>query len=568
MNRFGRLSCRLSGTLFLFSPFIASAQPALPVLEGQEAVATVNGRPITWEAFENAFAAVHAMAEEGRPVVHKQNPQELLDRLVTVKLVVLEAREMGLDQLPDLKKALEIFERDTIKRMLYLRQTQGLQKAGREHVERLYRKETQVFRLSSVMIEKESEARKFLAAVQGGGDFDKLAAEWAKAGRAHPGDKGELVKDKEILPEIEKVVAGMKPGTVSPPIKIPQGFAVVRLLESTRADDPAALAQAEADALKEEKVDALKKYTDGLIARYVKLDQKLYDALDFESPRPGFAALRQDNRVLAAIQGGEPLLVSYLAEALERKFFHGVEGAIKNARLNARKGEVLEEILMNRVAVLEGRKLGIDKTPEFKARRAAHEEELLFGAFVVKAIDPGIVVTEADVKNYFQAHGAEYTTVPLIVLDGLAFRQRALAEQALSRLRRGADFAWVRANSAEVLDHKKDASVMEFNPGPGSYELLEEEVRKVVTGAASGEYRFYSAPNGLSYVLYIKEVVPARPVALETVRDRVQQAVTQQKREAALKDYAAKLRQAVAVKTFATGEQLNQLIQKRLGPGR
>lgn len=51
-----------------------------------------------------------------------------------------------------------------------------------------------------------------------------------------------------------------------------------------------------------------------------------------------------------------------------------------------------------------------------------------------------------------------------MVLDGLACK-RADAEQALSRLRRGADFAWVRNNSEGIVDHRMDAAVMEWNPG-------------------------------------------------------------------------------------------------------
>jgi len=76
------------------------------------------------------------------------------------------------------------------------------------------------------------------------------------------------------------------------------------MLEDVRyPEDTAARAQAEKNALLVKKDAALKAYTEGLRKKYVTIDRKLLDHLDYESSEADFGKLLADDRVLAKVKG-------------------------------------------------------------------------------------------------------------------------------------------------------------------------------------------------------------------------------------------------------------------------
>ena len=100
------------------------AAPALPSIQGVSALASVNGEPVSWNAFVDALTSVHAEAGSGTRRA-KQNPQALLDRLITGKLIAQEARNIGLDQTPEFKAAVTTFREETLATTLLARPANG-----------------------------------------------------------------------------------------------------------------------------------------------------------------------------------------------------------------------------------------------------------------------------------------------------------------------------------------------------------------------------------------------------------------------------------------------------------
>ena len=118
-------------------------------------------------------------------------------------------------------------------------------------------------------------------------------------------------------------------------------------------ENPKARAEAEAISLLEQKKKALKKYYDELVKKYAKIDEKLLKKLDFEAKKPGFEALKKDKRVLATVQGQDPVTVGLLSTALAEQFFHGVDNATQKKRLNNSKGTTLDALISVRVVATD-----------------------------------------------------------------------------------------------------------------------------------------------------------------------------------------------------------------------
>ncbi len=546
----------------------AAGEPVrLPVVEGKEALATVNGEPVTLDELKLQIAAFHAGMAHGAAATGTDRPDAagVLERMIEAKLIVQEARNIGLDEQPELRAAVEAFEKEQRRRLLYDREIAGIQRPDPIRVERLYRRQAARYRVSSVLFEDAARAESLVSDVRAGGDFEALAREAVASGAARPGDREVWLGGAELRPEIEAVVAGLEPGATSGPIRVQGGVTVVRLLESEVPDDPDARRKAEGEALRERRVEALRAFGASLLARHCKIDRRVLDSIDYDAPVPGVAAYRQDPRVVARVKGQEPITVAALTEALERRFFHGADGPSPRARRDARKEEVLDDMLLRRAADVEARRRGLDRSDEFRSSVRGFEDELLFGEFVRKIVDPGIRIDDAALRAYLDAHRSEYAGPERLRLRALAFRGRGEAEEALARLRQGATFEWLRANAEGRLDPKADGRMPEFPEAPVAVSDLPEGARRLLASARAGDERLYEDPSGACFVLQVREVLAPETRSLEAVRGDVEARLRGEERRRAVAEWAARLRAVYEVEEFVDPLRLGRLLIEEAG---
>src|SRR3972149_9744550 len=72
----------------------------------------------TLEEFERSLAGIHTGTADNtrRSLPH---PSQLLERLINAKLILQEARNIGIDELPEGQRAEKAFEEETLRGMLY-----------------------------------------------------------------------------------------------------------------------------------------------------------------------------------------------------------------------------------------------------------------------------------------------------------------------------------------------------------------------------------------------------------------------------------------------------------------
>src|SRR5512141_2867289 len=103
---------RAINIFFAIFPLMTSSgfavEPPLPRMEGKEAVATVNGDPITVEELNQALGMRHSEAALGIKV-GKVDYSEILNRLINIRLILLEARNIGLDELPEVRESVNSY---------------------------------------------------------------------------------------------------------------------------------------------------------------------------------------------------------------------------------------------------------------------------------------------------------------------------------------------------------------------------------------------------------------------------------------------------------------------------
>lgn len=537
-----------------------SAVKDLPLVDGKPALATVNGEPVTLEEFDRLLGEIHGglTDNETRP---RSNPSQLLDRLINARLILQEARNIGLDELPEVRSAEKTFGEDTLRGMLYGYHVRNIRKPDDKEVERRYREAVKEVKVTSVLLEKEEDAKRLEKEVKAGGDFAKLAQKMISAGKAKGSGKGEYLKFASLNPEVAKVVSTMKKGEVSPLIRIGNGFSMLRLEGFRFPKDPAAREQAEKEALQVKKTASLETYTGGLRKKYVTVDRNLLNSIDYESESPGFEKLRTDNRVLAKVKGEEPVTVGDLTTGLEKKLFHGAERAAREKKINRRKDQVLEEILNRRVTIKEAKAQKLDRTRFYQQKVEEYRNGVLFGTFVQKVVAPDVKVDEVELKAYYQAHLAEYTYPEMVRIDSLVFSDGKNAEEAIEKLRKGADLKWLRENAEGQVDAEKRKNLPEFGGKLLDTRTLPDGVRKAISGAAQGDYRFYADPAKAYYVLHVQDRIPSKPMPFESVRGVMEKKVRNEKLQKELRDWEEKLRKASDVKIYATGDDLDRIVR-------
>jgi len=520
---------------------LSATSQDLPVIKGKKTVATINDEPITLEEFNRELLPLKATG-------NKKAEDELLKRLINIRLIIQEARRMGLDELKELKERVDAFSRVTLRDDLIERHVKDI-KPDEKEVDKTYRESIKELKIKSILFEKEEDAKTMEDVLKGGKDFGETLKKFLADKIGKGNEEENYLKNKEVLPEIADAASKMKIGSTSPVVKIKTGFVIFKLEDIRFLDDLKIKERVRLEILQQKQKEAFVKYDKALKAKYAKVNDQILKTLDFESKEPGFEKLLKDKRVVAEIKGEKPISVSEFAEYMKQQLFHGVERAVEAKRLNKKKNQILDEILQKRVLRKEALRLGIDKTEGYKNKIKEYENSLIFGAFVQKAVAPDVKLREEELKANYDEHIKEYTYPEMMKIVSLVFGKRDDSERAAVNLRKGADFQWMKENAEGQVD-QNTKGILNFDGRLVTTKDLPEGVQKAVTGAQTGDFRLYESSENHYYVLYIQELIPSTPQPYAEVREKIAGKIYNEKLTKAVEEYAGKLRAVSDVKIY------------------
>ena len=133
---------------------------------------------------------------------------------------------------------------------------------------------------------------------------------------------------------------------------------------------------------------------------------------------------------------------------------------------------------------------------------------------------------------------------------------RGSAEAALAKLRAGADLAWMRTNAPGRIAPDANPNLLAFPAAPVMLGDLPDSLRQSLAKAESGEYRLHATPEGTTYVILVREILPGKPLTREAAAGQIRAKLTGEKRQHAFDDYVATLRKAADVKLLMTPEEI------------
>jgi hypothetical protein len=527
------------------------SEKKLPVIDGKTVVAAVNDEPIFLQELQKAIEGSHA-ARRGEKAAGRIDVSHIMSRLINTRLIVIEGRNMGLDQLPAVQNSVDSYSRQTLMELLMEQHVEGISPDERE-IDEIYRELVKGWQITSVWFETEDAVKKFKEEMKSGGSFEETVQAAVEEETAKDVSRGKYFRKQDLAIPVAELVSKMEIGSVSPVLSFgKEGFMIFKI-ESVRfpeEEDPEARAEAKRQARNQVRAEAARAYYENLKKQYAKVDENLLAGLDYETEEPGLAELLEDNRAIAEIRGEKPITVAELSKALKRKFYHGIERARETKKVNESKGLVFEGILQKRVLLQEALKQGLDKTEEYKDRVKEYENSVIFGLFVKKVVTPGIKLDMKELETYHKEYSKEYKTPEMMRIKSLVFGKRGDAVDALSKLTAGTDFDWLSARTEEPKD-KNGEGHLHFEGKLLTVTSIPEDLQKAVSEVKPGDYRLYPGPDGYFYVLYIYQVIPAKLKPFENVKEEIAKKVYDDKVKKALEDYADKLKDYYPVKIYA-----------------
>ena len=527
-------------------------------------VAVVDDEPITIRDLTRRIASIHEDRADAATQAGKDYAN-LLDRVITTKLIVHEARNIGLDELPAIASQIEEVSIKLLFGSLMSSQLETIE-ADPVEVDELYRRLSRELLLTALTFKREEDALAFEEQYKADGDFNQVARRFIEEGRADGEIDGEqYVKLKDLRPQLAQVAIDMEAGSVSPIFSASGEFLLFHLHDTRFYEDAGVEEEARQKVLEPLQKEKANEYIDFLIAKYATIDERLLESIDFERETTGFLWSREeqpvdlqkllaDQRVLATVQRDEPYTVTVgdLAAALDEKHFHGIEKAADKRKLNREKWPVLQDMLLKRAALLEAARQGRDQSDEYLESIGEYTTSILFDTFIKKVVAPDVAISEDEVREYHREHVEDFSSPAMYRLNGLAFYTERNAEMALDKLRRGADARWVSANSPGQVDKENEAASI-FDGALLSSTGMPEDLREAAERAREGDALLYSSPEGYHYVINIDKFFPVAPQPYEAARGPIAKILFQAKLEALIDEWSEKLKEGYETRIFVKG---------------
>jgi hypothetical protein len=142
----------------------------------------------------------------------------------------------------------------------------------------------------------------------------------------------------------------------------------------------------------------------------------------------------------------------------------------------------------------------------------------------------------------------------MVKIRSLAFGKQADAVAALDKLRKGADFNWIKVNAEGQLD-ASTKDLMTFEERLVPIDTMDPDVQKALSGVHAEDFRLYESPQGHFHVLYITEVVPPRPQPFEQARQQIQNKLFYVKLNEAALEWIRKLKESADIKIYLASSE-------------
>jgi parvulin-like peptidyl-prolyl isomerase len=439
------------------------ARPA----ENPEAIvlARVNGESITSRDLDALLIRSHTtMGDRERATF---DFRKLLDRLVHDRLLIQQARALGLDQ--DEELLAQLWDRRVgYATREYVRTTfeapdSVAESEIRVEFEEFYWK----IQLRQISVPTKEAAQDLVGRIRKGASMDSLAKEVSVDSRRYRGGLHNLVHWVDVDPVLRGPSRDLASGDLSEPFPYRNVYAFVRVEERLPPDDAEYQDRRrgiEKALLSKEKKAAWRRFLQGLGRRIpVRVDSLTLAEIAADSALAFTGEFLVDSdRPVLTVDGGHTVTSFELRKELSHNAMQSARTPFDTLLAEAIEKK-REDLLLLRAAEEDG---WLDN----EAVVAEYEKDLertLIDAYLTETIVPQIEFRRSEFQEYYDSHLDDFRGPPQVLLGTVLLGSKAEADEVASRLREGADIGFLRkqysAHGTEAIEDSKWVSASIFS---------------------------------------------------------------------------------------------------------
>jgi parvulin-like peptidyl-prolyl isomerase len=402
----------------LFTPILAVlAMVACAGSSSRQVVAVVNGEKI-------AAVDLEAMLPLNLDSLRADTvKKQVLDGIITRKLFAQEAKREGLEEGAEYQ--VEVEQKALVNQRLYDTTTapgNRLTEAGLQAAYKLLQVEA---RLRVISVPDEGLARRLAAELDRGAVFESLAVRYSKRPDAIKGGDAGFVPLLYIDEPVRTRAMVLKPGQRTQPTQVSGVWQIAELLETRPADPgPPPLSQYRPEFERRLKQLQRRELANQYMAKLRSRITYNPEGLDILC-KPIDSITEADKDVAAAYKDKSKYVKVTRLLPVAAQFTPMLDSAMKKYAVR----RYIEEDLMYEDAL----RMGLEKTPDIVRQLAAKREDVLYKALFKKEVTDKLVVTEADVMDYFRQNRQNFTTPDSNQVAGM-IRSRLLTERRDARM--------------------------------------------------------------------------------------------------------------------------------------
>jgi parvulin-like peptidyl-prolyl isomerase len=519
-------------------------------------VANVGEEKITWSEFKEGYLQSPQFRRFKEDSAAKH---DYLNTLIQEKLMIKEALRQGLDQSETIKEEVEKTEGSLMLRDLYEQEIVNAVITDSETRE-FYNRSGEEVRARHILIKAPSSASpdareqarakidSLHALATGGGDFAQLAEENSEdpGSAAKGGDLGFFGWGK-MVGEFQQAAFSLKTGQISDVIETQYGYHIIKVeekrdverqsyeeMKSQLRNQLQGQKKGELQAKAEAYVEDLK------VKNNLVLNEENLNLLS-QKKTQGNATLEsltdeEKSAVLVSYKGGEMTMADYLE--WETTIPEKVRARATDIKGLTRQ---IEGKLINEFLVAKAKALGLNKKDTVVQQVRKRRDDLMVKELNT-SIENSVKITEEDVQSYFEQHKDEYVLPEQVNIREIMVKDKALAENLLGRMKRGANIASLAEEHSERSWAAKKGGEFGFFT-ENQYGPLGTEAFKLKVGEFGGPIK---VQGGYSVFKVIDRQKP-RPQTYDEARPVIERKLELERKEAAFEDFVASLREQTPV---------------------
>ncbi len=502
IRKFRSLFFAVHGVIFLLLLSCASVPQKSP-----EIAAFVDNDPITIGDIEYSLQIAHR--KEGLSKTKGINISEYLNKVIEERLLVHEARRMGLDGSPALIQKVDAYVlRESVSR-LYSEEILDKVSVSEEDIIDYFNKEYEQYIISSIETGSAQDAGIIMEILKSGKDFEILAKEFER----HELRKGVAIATfarKDLSKAIKDVIDSLKPGEISDVFEAGHRYYLLKLIDRHNAPE-AELKEKREDieqAIRKIKVEQRSDEYLKFLSRKMKpeINHEVLSLIPLDRKKEEHSKWLQDSRVLIKLRDSTLTTGEFVM-------------MLRSGNANA-KDLIIKKWIDRQAVDYEALDRRYDVNSDLKDMVSRYKNKMLMKLFFKKVLSPGVEISEDDLLEFYRNNQGDFTRPSKYKVQQITLKTESEADEIKMELIKGADFSWMAKNRS-FDNYASDGGTV----GWRAEDQLPEELKEVIGELQPGDFSDVLISGEFFRIYRMLEKIDQKVDEFERVRPAVHKKV-------------------------------------------